>query len=117
MPRVEVPPLQFLGVVDQLGDAGEEASGGAAVEDAVVEAQGEHGHGRGDELLFLLVPRRLDAAGAKAALPLCLWPTITGITGLWALIGAAVRAAQSAPIIETVCQHVADRIKHRSHRP
>ena len=62
-------------------------------------------------------PACLREIAAKAAFPFCRWPTITGITGLWALIAAAVGAAQPASILEMDRQPVADRIKHRSHRP
>jgi hypothetical protein len=62
-------------------------------------------------------PACLREIAAKVALPLRLWPTIIGITGLWALITAAVHAAQLSTILETDRQPVAGRTKYRARRP
>src|SRR5687768_7850584 len=58
--------LQGFGLRHQRGDASQEAAGGAAVEHAMVKAEGEIGFGDGDELLFLFVPERGFAPGAHA---------------------------------------------------
>src|SRR4051812_41692344 len=60
------PPLQPLRRAQEGADAREQAAGGAAVEDAVVEGEGDVSFGDRQELLLLLVPIRDDAAGAHA---------------------------------------------------
>lgn len=52
--------------MQEIGDAFEKTAGSAAVEDAVVEAEGEFGFGDRDELLYFLAPMGDFAAGTEA---------------------------------------------------
>ena len=57
--------LKLFRFLQERGDALEEASGASAVEDAVVEAQGELRFGDGFEFARGLIPRGHDPAGAE----------------------------------------------------
>ena len=58
--------LEFLGGLEELCDAGEEPSGGSAVEDAVVEAEGDLGFDDWHPGVCGAVPGGFFAAGSEA---------------------------------------------------